>query len=112
MTVQVEDSDFEPDAVLRRGPRLPDDLTKVPDPMVLVEVLSPDSGTRERATKLRAYFKLPTVQHYLIVGAEEQRIVRHSRMPNDRPATRVCASGEIALDPPGILLTVEEFYLD
>ena len=67
MTVQVENSDFEPDALLRCGPLLPGDATKVSDPLVLVEVLSPDSGTRDRATKLRAYFKLPTVQHYLIV---------------------------------------------
>ena len=110
MTVQVENSDFEPDAILRGGPPLPGDSTKVPDPQVLVEVLSPDSGTRDRATKLRAYFKLPSVQHYLIVWPEEQRIVRHSRMPSDQIATRVFASGEIRLDPPGIVVTVEEFY--
>ena len=112
MTVQVEDSDFEPDALLRCGPLLPGDSTKVSDPLVLVEVLSPDSGTRDRATKLRAYFKLPSVQHYLIVWPEEQRIVRHSRMPGDQVATQVFGSGEIRLDPPGIVVTVEEFYVD
>ena len=112
MTVQVENSDFEPDALLRCGPPLPGDATKVSDPLVLVEVLSPDSGTRDRATKLRAYFKLPSVQHYLIVWPEEQRIVRHSRTQNDQIATQVFASGEIRLDPPGIMVTVEEFYVD
>jgi Uma2 family endonuclease len=112
MTVQVENSDFEPDALLRCGSLLPGDATKVSDPMVLVEVLSPDSGTRDRATKLRAYFKLQSVQHYLIVWPEEQRIVRHSRMPDDQLATQVFASGEIRLDPPGIMVTVEEFYVD
>ena len=93
-------------------PSLPGDATIVTDPLVLVGVLSPDSGTRDRATKLRAYFKLPSVQHYLIVWPDEQRIVRHSRMPNDQVATQVFASGEIRLDPPGITVTVEEFYLD
>ena len=112
MTVQVDSSDFEPDAVLRCGPRLPGDSTKVPDPLVLIEVLSPDSGTRDRVTKLRAYFRLPSVQHYLIVWPDEQRIVRHSRLPNDQIATLIFASGEIRLDPPGIMVTVEEFYLD
>jgi Uma2 family endonuclease len=112
MTVQVEDSDFEPDALLRCGPILPGDSTKVSDPLAVVEVLSPDSGTRDRATKLRAYFRLPSVQHYLIVWPDEQRIVRHSRMPNDEVATTVFVSGEIRLDPPGIAMTVEEFYLD
>jgi hypothetical protein len=112
MTVQVEESDFEPDASLRCGPRLPGAATSVPDPIVLVEVLSPDSGTRDRSIKLHAYFKLPTVMHYLIVWPEEQRIVRHSRMPEDLIDTRIFVTGEIALDPPGISVTVEEFYAD
>jgi Uma2 family endonuclease len=112
MTVQVENSDFEPDALLHGGPRLPDDSTKVFDPLVLIEVLSPDGGTRDRATKLRAYFKLPSVQHYLIVWPDEQRIVRHSRMPNEQVATQVFTSGEIGLDHPGLMVTVEEFYVD
>ena len=112
MTVQVEDSDFEPDALLHCGPQLHGDATKVPNPLVLVEVLSPDSGTRDRATKLRAYFKLPSVQHYLVVWPEERRIVRHSRTAPDQIATQVFLSGEIRLDPPGIMVTVEEFYLD
>ena len=112
MTVPVEGSDFEPDVVLHCGPRLPDETTKVSDPLVLIEVLSPDSGTRDRATKLRAYFKLPSVQHYLIVWPEERRIVRHSRTQTNDVATQVFASGEILLDPPGISVMVEAFYLD
>lgn len=54
MTIQVENSDFEPDALLRRGPRLPGDAVKVSNPLILAEVLSPDSGTRAgRAAKRR-----------------------------------------------------------
>jgi Uma2 family endonuclease len=112
MTVSVEDSDFKPDALLRCGPELPGNATHVPDPMILVEVLSPDSGTRDRATKLRACFKLPTVQHYLIVWPEDRRIVRHSRRPGDESATDTFLAGPIALDPPGTAVTVEAFYED
>ena len=112
MTVQVENNDFEPDALLRCGPRVPNDSTNVFDPLVLIEVLSPDSGTRDRAIKLHAYFKLRSVQHYLIVWPDERRIVRHSRMANGQIATEVFVSGEIRLDPPGIMMTVAEFYAD
>jgi Uma2 family endonuclease len=112
VAVQVENSDFEPDALLRCGPRLPGNATRVSDPLVLVEVLSPDSGTTDRATKLRAYFKLPSVQHYLIVWPDEQRIVHHARLPNGNLSTQIFVSGEIRLDPPGITITVEEFYTD
>ena len=40
-TVEVDDNDFEPDAVLRCGDKLPGDGVSVPDPIVVVEVLSP-----------------------------------------------------------------------
>lgn len=112
MTIQVGDCDFEPDALLRCGPTLPGNSTHVSDPLILAEVLSPDSGTRDRATKLRAYFRLPSVRHYLIVWPDEPRIVRHSRLPDGGVATQVFGSGPIRLDPPGITITVEEFYLD
>lgn len=112
MSVRVEDSDFEPDAVLRCGARLPGSAVHVPDPLILIEVLSPDSGTRNRAVKLRAYFKLPSVQHYLIVWPEEPRIVRHSRTAGGEIATDAFTSGPISLDPPGIAVLTEEFYLD
>jgi hypothetical protein len=79
---------------------------------VVVEALSPGSGTRDRATEPSAYFKLPSVQHYLIVWPEEQRIVRHSRMPNDQVATQIFVSGEVRLDPPGIVMAVDKFYAD
>jgi Uma2 family endonuclease len=44
MTVEADDSDFEPDAVLLCGEPFPTDAIAVPDPLVVVEVLSP--GTR------------------------------------------------------------------
>lgn len=112
MTIQIDNSDFEPNARLRCGPLLPGDSTKVSDPPVLIEVLSPDSGTRHRATKLRAYFKRQSLRHYLIVWPEEQRIVRHSRSANAEITTQIFMSGEIRLDPPGITMAFDEFYLD
>lgn len=112
LSVRVGDSDFEPDALLRYGPRLPGDATFAPDPMILVEVLSPDSGTRDRVTKLRAYFTIPSVQHYLIVWPDEPRIVRHSRGAGNSVATELFTAGPIALDPPGITVTVEDVYAE
>ncbi len=38
-TIEVDDNDYEPDAVLRCGDALPGDATAVPDPLVVVEVL-------------------------------------------------------------------------
>ena len=41
MTVAVDDSDYEPDALVRCGAPLPGDAVTVLDPLVIVEVLSP-----------------------------------------------------------------------
>ena len=74
-----EDDDFEPDVMVHCGERLAGDATKVPDPLILVEVLSPSTSATDRTTKLEKYFRLPSVQHYLIVWADRRRVVHHRR---------------------------------
>lgn len=49
MTVEVGDSDYEPDAVVHCGARLPDDAAAVPTPIIIEEVLSPSTSATDRA---------------------------------------------------------------
>jgi Uma2 family endonuclease len=113
MTIEVGDSDYEPDAVLRcGGARLPSNALAVPDPLVIVEILLPTTSGVARGLKLRDYFRVPTLQHYLIVWPETPRIVRHSRRPGGNVATKIFTSGEIVLDPPGLTLAFADFYAD
>ena len=112
MTIKVDDNNFEPDALMHCGPPLPCDATKSPTPWCLSKCCPRTVAHRDRATSYTWYFKLPSVHHYLIVWPDKQRIVHHSRMPNDQVATQVFTCGEIWLDPPGISVTVEEFYVD
>jgi Uma2 family endonuclease len=110
MTVEVEDSDYEPDAIVRCGPLLSDDAVAVPDPLIIVEVLSPSTSAVDRAWKLRAYFRLPALRHYLIVWADKQQIVHHRRLEDGEIDTQAHTTGEILLDPPGLSITVEDIY--
>ena len=112
MTVEVGDSDYEPDAVLYCGERLAPGSTTVLNPLAVVEVLSPAISATDRAWKLREYFRLPSVHHYLIIWADRQQIVHHRRDDTGAIATTVLTSGEIRLDPPGIAITVEEIYAE
>ena len=57
---------YQPDVLLRCGPRLPGDTVVVPDPIVLVEVLSPSTATTDAGAKLEDYFRIPSVLHYLM----------------------------------------------
>ena len=111
MTIEVGDSDFEPDAVMRCGtPNLPRDTTVVPDPLLIVEVLSPSTSGIDRSLKLREYFRLPSLHHYLIVWPDTPRIVRHFRTASGNIETRLFTTGRMPLDPPGIIVSVEAFY--
>jgi Uma2 family endonuclease len=110
-TVEIDDSDFEPDVVLRCGEPLPGDGVAVPDPIVLVEVLSPSTRGVDLTHKLAAYFRIASVQHYLVFWADRRQVVHHRRR-SDGPGvdTQILTEGEIRLDPPGISITLAEVY--
>jgi Uma2 family endonuclease len=112
ITVEVGDSDYEPDTVLYCGEKLRRGSIAVSNPLVIVEVLSPGTSATDRAWKLREYFRLASVRHYLIVWADRQQIVHHQRDEAGVIDSAVLTSGEIRLEPPGITITVEEIYAE
>jgi Uma2 family endonuclease len=105
MAVAVDDATvYEPDVLVRCGPLLPPNAIKLSDPVVIVEVQSPSTSSRDVGPKLMDYFRLPSVRHYLIVRIENRTITQHSRGENDLILTRIIRDGPILLDPPGITL--------
>lgn len=111
VSVQVaQDAVYEPDALLRCGPRLPGDTVKITDPVVVVEVLSRSTRALDTGAKLEGYFRLPSVQHYLILRAEERAVIHHARDASGTIATRILRDGELALNPPGIVLDIAALF--
>lgn len=111
MTVEVDDSDFEPDVVLHCGQRLPPDAIAVPEPLVVVEVLSPSTRDVDLTRKLFAYFQVPSVQHYLVFWPDRPQVVHHRRREDGSGLdTQMLTEGEVRLDPPGISITLAEIY--
>jgi Uma2 family endonuclease len=109
MTVEVGDNDYEPDALVNCGPPMADEDIAAPNPVIVVEVLSPGTRSIDTAAKLADYFLVPSIAHYLIVHPARRRIIHHRRS-DDGIATRIIASGPIAMDPPGIVITADEIY--
>jgi Uma2 family endonuclease len=110
VTIEVDaETDYEPDAVVNCGPRLPPDATAATRPVIVVEVLSPSTQSVDSSEKLADYFRVPSVQHYLIVRARKQEIIHHWRAGHEI-TSRVVNIGSIRLDPPGISLDVAEVY--
>ena len=110
VTIEVdEDTDYEPDAVVNCGPLAPGDAVAVTNPVVVVEVLSPSTEAIDLADKLADYFRVPTIQHYLIVRARRREVIHHSRAGSDI-VSRVINIGSIVLDPPGIAIDLADIY--
>ena len=110
-TVRVsKQTAYEPDALVYCGPQKPGSAIEVPDPVIVVEVLSPGTRHIDNAAKLSGYFALPSVCHYLIVDIEKRVILHHARGEGDLLATRIVRDGAIGLDPPGIALDFEACF--
>jgi Uma2 family endonuclease len=84
----------------------------VPDPVIIVEVLSPGTSAIDRAWKLQEYFRLPSLCHYLIIWADRQQVAHHRRTADGAIETRTVMVGELRLDPPGVTITVEDIYAE
>lgn len=105
MTVRIDDhTAYEPDALIYCGDKIPASTMIVPNPMIVVEVLSPTTAHSDTSAKLIGYFKLPSVAHYLIVDPDARTVTHYTR--NGTP--HLLGSGPLRLDPPGLDLTVED----
>jgi Uma2 family endonuclease len=110
VTVEIDDdTDYEPDAVVNCGPPAPGDAVAATNPVVVVEVLSPSTEHIDLAEKLADYFRVPSIQHYLIVRALRREVIHHRRAGAEI-ISRVINIGEIVLDPPGITIELADIY--
>lgn len=112
ITVEVgPDTDYEPDALVNCG-EFPDlEAVVAPNPVIVVEVVSPSSRASDTGAKLAGYFRVPCIQHYLIVCTASREVI-HAKRQGDGTATRTLRSGPLTLDPPGITVTIEDFFED
>jgi Uma2 family endonuclease len=110
-TVRIDETTaYEPEALVYCGPKLPPTAFEVPEPVIIVEVLSSSTRRVDVSLKLAGYFRLPSAAHYLIVDPTQAMIVHHSRGPDNAILTRILTAGLIALDPPGLELAFGDIY--
>jgi Uma2 family endonuclease len=110
MSVRIDDGTiYEPDTLVRLGNPVPPETVEISDPVIVVEVVSPSSYALDTTTKLIDYFRLPSVQHYLVVDTISASLTHYRRIASDRMDARVVRAGPLTLDPPGITVQVERF---
>lgn len=111
MTVRINEATVhEPDALVRCGPPLADDTTLITDPLVIAEVLSPSTGPVDTGLKLLNYFSLASVQQYLVVDTRKRVVLHYLRGADGQPIMHTVSDGDLCLDPPGLTLTIADFF--
>jgi Uma2 family endonuclease len=99
-----------PDALIYCGPELPDDALEVPNPVILVEVVSPSTRKFDDTVKRDGYFSLASVHHYLVVDPEGPPVIHHHRQADGTILKAMVHQGVLTLSPPGIDLSVAELF--
>ncbi len=102
-----------PDALVTRT-KFPETERLAPDVQVVFEVLSPDSGRRDRIEKVREYAGVASIRYYIIVeSAGAGLFVPHRRNGGDA-WTALTLTGDDTLSLPeiGVDVPVAEFYED
>jgi Uma2 family endonuclease len=77
--------------------------------VIVVEVLSPSTQSVDSGEKLADYFRVASIQHYLIVRARRREIIHHWRF-GDKIVSKAVNVKSVQLDPPGIAFDVAEVY--
>lgn len=110
-TVRISDNTaFEPDALVYCGAKPPRGSLEIPNPIIVVEVLSPGTAMRDAQSKLHGYMSLSSVHHYLILNPETRMVTDHARFDIDQIRTSIFSSGPMRLNPPGLTVEVESFF--
>jgi Uma2 family endonuclease len=102
-----------PDALVTCS-RFPESERLAPDVRVVFEVLSADSGRRDRIEKVRQYAAVPSIRHYIILESASVGLLVLHRQQGGDAWTALTLTGDDTLTLPeiGVAIPVEEFYED
>jgi Uma2 family endonuclease len=102
---------YEPDALVNCGEPISPDAILATAPIIVVEVLSPSTRGVDKSVKLAGYFRVPGLVHYLVVDLDRHTVLHYRRGGADDPILlRIVTEGAIRLDPPGLDLSLQEFF--
>ena len=106
----ADDTCYIPDVSITCGERAAGNVRLVPNPVAVVEVLSPSTEHFDSSDKLLDYFTVSSIRHYVIVSLKKRAISHHKRIDGPVIPTQILRDGELVLDPPGIAISVADIF--
>lgn len=101
---------FQPDLVVNCGDSLSPQTLEAPNPIIAVEVLSPSTRAIDMGVKVRRYFQIPSIHHYLILDADHRSVIHYARGQGDVIQMRIASEGTLNFDPPGLTVDVGQLF--
>lgn len=83
-----------------------------PDPVLIVEVLSPSTEADDRGVKLRAYRRLPSVRDILFLASDRVAAEHYARAGERWLLTDLGPGDAVRLEGLGVELALDELYAD
>ncbi len=90
--------------------RDPEDRNTATNPVVIVEVLSPTTQRYDREEMAAHYRRIPSLECYVLISQEEQRVEVFSRNRDGSWTLREARSGAVELAAIGCRLAVADVY--
>ena len=101
-----------PDVVVTCASVVDETAHLVPEPLIVVEVASPSTRLADVNDKVEFYGGIASIHHYVVIEQDRRRIVYYGRGASGWLEPRILREGSVALDPPGVVLAVDELYRD
>ncbi len=113
MSVRItDDRAYEPDALVAALPEVAGKALEIPNPVIVVEVLSPTPASQKRdlTVKVEGYGRVATIEHYIIVDPAERQVLHYRREGRVLAPPAAPSEGILHLDPPGLGLPVAAIF--
>ncbi len=109
--IAVDDiTSYIPDAVVNCGASLTGQDQFAPNPVAVVEVLSSSTKALDLSEKYIDYFRVASIQHYLVVDLDRRLVLHHRRGEAGTIVTAIVNKGALRLDPPGIEIELSGIF--
>ena len=111
MKVRVEDIFYYPDVVVSCGKLSPTDRY-INDPILIIEVLSPSTESKDRLEKMVTYRNLSSLQEYVLVSQDKVQIEIYRKEDTAWLVETLGAGDIVKFMSTGLTLKIEEVYED